>query len=252
MKAAHPKTNELKPIDGDKKTLTEKDLEDLKKYARKCFYSHNYLFCNVSFEDLYHDFICVAIEKGTTKGIASSVLYRYTCCSEAVEIKTAKPFSALTSVNGRTGEVFDGLDAIPALQCYDNYFFDNEFSTDCIFYIASYLYSNSFERFERFLDYINGMPLRGDSARTIREKLFRHAPELLQILLSYDKISYNDFIKYNNLLSTMSNYAPQKRKLMNTSSHNNVRKYYERHKEKRKAYMRERYQRLKAEKTLKS
>lgn len=227
--------------------LTAQDLEKIKHYARKVYYNEIYKFRDMSFEDVYHEFICVALAKGSVNGLASSVIYRRLLPYDAVSIATAKPFSALISRNKHNGEEFDGLDGVQALQTFDNYF-DNLDGDCCILKIADLLYSDNPERRERFLNYVYGMPVQGDHARTIREKLYRRGGELLAVLRDCGKIGENDYNRYIVLLATMNNYAPQKRPLLNSSSHIAVRKYYERHKEERKAYEHERYKKRKAEK----
>mgnify|MGYP001852341899 FL=1 len=217
--------------------MTDEELEGLKHYARKVFYSNRWNFSDMTFEDVYAEFVLAALEKGRTAGIATIVKCRHTCAPEAVGIRKAIPFGSISLHNHRTGEEFDALDNILALSSCDTYFKDDD---ACLKAIAEHLYGDVPERAGRFLDYVYGMPVRGDYARTIREKLYRRGAEVLGLLFDYGKISEREYQKYLSLLAVMDNYAPQKRRLINTSNHADCRAYYQRHGERILANARER------------
>ena len=224
--------------------LTAEEIKGIRKYARTVFFNNQYLFKSTTCEDIEQDFLLEYIQTKNKEHLASAIIYRYTSNSDKVAVRDFIPFSVFEHETAKSGDTYNFLEESELFAVYDNYEKDN--TVYFIKKIAMLCYPDKKALRERVFAYLYGEKVQGDKARTLREKFFKKAKEILSYYLLFDKISQREFLQYCAYLENMTQYAPQKRKTIDLPEYKVQREYYERTKEKQRKRMRENYYKRKA------
>lgn len=212
-------------------TFTQQEIDELSHYAKKFYYDNRYMLNGDTLEDVRQNVFLFALQAGKSKGfgLGSKLYYYYLEYPENAEIKSA---GSLFRENGE-GEIYDVSDVILKRDNCSHYEFNDDDGdlSDVIKKLGAILYPDE-TRQNRFLDYVSGISIGAGRERDMRELFFRHSLTILSYLLIYGYIDSSLYRYYCSLLRGMKNYAPQRKKLKQTTSAINCRLYYERHKEK--------------------
>lgn len=227
-------------------TLSLEKIDDIRRFARTIFYKNQYMFKSTTIEDIEQDFLLEYLQIENIKLLAKSVIYKYTANKDKVSVRDFIPLSVFEYTTEKSGDTYNFLEESELFAVYDNYYSSN--TENFINKIAILCYPDREDLQERIFKYLYGEKIKGDEARGLRRKFFKKAKEILSYYLSFDKISKREFFKYSEYLENMSEYAPQKRKHIDTAENKACREYYERTKERQRKRMRENYYKLKAKK----
>lgn len=211
--------------------MTAEKIDNLCRYANVIYNGNpNRLECRgESFEDFKQNFLLCALEHEDYSPalLLKAVRFSKMCYSEAIlyRISEMEHFSDLIP----EGADYD-IEWIETI-CGAGEEFDISGSWDFIKRLAEVLFPNKIERQELFLDYMCGMSIGGGTQRDIREVLFHHRFEILNLLRNEGFIGLRDYEKYLILAKELTVPAKVKKQLRQTSDAIACRKYYEAHKE---------------------